>query len=92
MAHYSAIQERRSTIIVLLLSDTLPNDMDADLRQYVTTTTYLKHDDPWFWDKLRYALPDKRNEADEGRQHVQLEHQNHNGGVNYIGDFRNNPH
>ena len=34
-----------------------PDEMTALMRSYVTSTTYLKHDDPWFWDKLRFRLP-----------------------------------
>ena len=49
---------KRKGIIVVVLGD-LPTEQEMGplMWQYVKSNTYLKHDDPWFWDKLRYALP-----------------------------------
>ena len=33
--------------------------MPEGLQKYIQTNTYLSWDDPWFWKKLRYALPHK---------------------------------
>lgn len=33
--------------------------MPEALNEYIRCNTYLSWDDPWFWEKLRYALPHK---------------------------------
>ena len=32
-------------------------EMDDNMGEYLKMTTYLDSEDPWFWEKLRYALP-----------------------------------
>lgn len=60
VANVSAMAERRSRVIVILLEDVSENDiLDPELRLYMRTNTYLRWRDPWFWNKLRYALPHK---------------------------------
>jgi len=31
--------------------------MGSAMWDYSQNNTYVKHDDPWFWEKLRYSLP-----------------------------------
>lgn len=60
VANVSAMAERRSRVIVILLEDLSENDvLDPELRLYMRTNTYLCWNDPWFWNKLQYALPQK---------------------------------
>lgn len=58
-AHASELREGRARLIVILLGQLDPKviEEDEDLRAYCSTKTYLKHDDPLFWQKLRYAMP-----------------------------------
>lgn len=47
-------------MIVIVLGETPTRDeMGPLMWDYIKTNTYLAADDPWFWDKLRYALPHK---------------------------------
>lgn len=44
-------------LIVVLVEEAPPKDLDPELHRYVHHNTYLKRNDPLFWQKLRLALP-----------------------------------
>lgn len=47
--------------VILVVYGELPDnkDMGVLLQNYLQSYTYLKHDDPWFWEKLKFRLPHK---------------------------------
>ncbi|XP_044745325.1 toll-like receptor 6 [Coccinella septempunctata] len=57
MAHLEAMKEKRNRVILLMKGDVNTDELDEELKLYVSTNTYIKWGDPWFWKKLRYALP-----------------------------------
>ncbi|KAK6169513.1 hypothetical protein SNE40_020554 [Patella caerulea] len=57
-AHHQVLTEKKNRLILILLHDIDHNKLDSQLKLYFKTRTYLKYNDPWFWDKLYYAMPD----------------------------------
>jgi len=56
-AYSSALNERRNRIIIILHGELNTDDLDPELKAYLSMNTYIKWGDYWFWEKLRYALP-----------------------------------
>jgi len=61
-AHQKGKRERAQRVILIVHGDLPPlSQMDQDLQKYIKANTAIHTDDPWFWQKLRYALPRKRH-------------------------------
>ncbi|KAI5641120.1 TIR domain-containing protein [Phthorimaea operculella] len=57
-AHMNGLAAGRIRVIMIILDDVLEKDeLTPELRSYVRLNTYVRWDDPWFWEKLRYSLP-----------------------------------
>ncbi|KAI5641119.1 TIR domain-containing protein [Phthorimaea operculella] len=57
-AHVSGLVDGRPRVIMVILDDVLEKEqLPTEMRSYVKLNTYVRWDDPWFWEKLRYALP-----------------------------------
>ncbi|KAL0808753.1 hypothetical protein ABMA28_012434 [Loxostege sticticalis] len=64
-ANAHAQRERRARVLIVVLEE-IPDceEMDAELRAYLSTNTYLKWGDPWFWEKLKYAMPHRQQNVE----------------------------
>uniref|UniRef100_A0A2M4CGT0 TIR domain-containing protein n=1 Tax=Anopheles darlingi TaxID=43151 RepID=A0A2M4CGT0_ANODA len=60
-AFQQSVSEKRNRVVAIIYEDIGNVDnLDADLRAYLRSTTYLQWGDTWFWDKLAYAMPHPR--------------------------------
>ncbi|XP_054087016.1 protein toll-like [Zeugodacus cucurbitae] len=67
MAHQFAIKR----VIIIKYGDIADvSSFDSELKAYLRMNTYLESEDPRFWQKLRYAMPQCRG---QGRKPVMLE-------------------
>ncbi|KAI5634855.1 TIR domain-containing protein [Phthorimaea operculella] len=90
----SVESEGRSRLLVLVLDDVLSENLTPELRNYLNLNTYLKCDDPWFWEKLRFAMPRNRRSAEKSKEttgdrmlmQVIETSQSHSGPVNGINE------
>jgi len=59
-AHKKSMKENTQRLIILLHGEKPDKDnLDEDLKKYLDTSSYIDTKDPWFWKKLRFALPKK---------------------------------
>jgi len=52
-------------LLVILHSDVNLDDLEPELKQYMTYNTYLRRDDPQFWRKLMFAMPHKEVHSEQ---------------------------
>nr|AUG89725.1 Toll-like receptor 3 [Penaeus japonicus] len=60
-AHHEVLKKRRQRLIVIVLGEIPARDLDPDLRLYLKTNTCIYASDKFFWEKLRFAMPDVQN-------------------------------
>nr|XP_037871453.1 protein toll [Bombyx mori] len=59
-AHAAALRDVTPRLVLLFLEPPHRLPLDAELRSYIRINTYLLWTDPWFWHKLKLALPPPR--------------------------------
>jgi hypothetical protein len=59
-AHRRVLKGRTNYLIIVLFDDVNVETLDNELKLYLKTNTYLSVQSKWFWQQLKYALPQKR--------------------------------
>ncbi|KAI5636559.1 TIR domain-containing protein [Phthorimaea operculella] len=85
----NADEDPNAKVLVLVKDDVLDMKLDMEIRGYLTYNTYLRCDDPWFWEKLRYGMPHRvksktaRNRELEGVRGQELYMENINVAITF---------
>ncbi|KAF7491731.1 Protein toll [Sarcoptes scabiei] len=62
-AYYQMLEDKIDRLIVIVRGELPPKDeLDKDLSFLLTTKTYLVWGEKWFWEKLHYAMPHKKQQ------------------------------
>jgi protein toll len=69
-AHTQAMSDGRARVIIVLYGELDEDGLDPELKNYLRTNTYVKWGDPYFWNKLKYALPHRREIDDKGKRNT----------------------
>ena len=64
-AHHQLLTEWKNRIIMVLLHDLSSNLLDRQLKLYLSTRTYVKVGDRLLWDKIEYAMPERKQPNEE---------------------------
>lgn len=59
-AHRKVLKDRMNYLIIVLFDDVDIKSLDDELKLYLRTNTYLSVSNKWFWQRLRYALPQQK--------------------------------
>ncbi|XP_037083033.1 toll-like receptor Tollo [Pollicipes pollicipes] len=60
-AHHEVLKDRQKRLIVVMLGDVTHRELDPDLRLCLKANMCISWEDKRFWEKLRFALPDVKN-------------------------------
>lgn len=56
-AYHQTLQDRKNRLIVVIKGEVPDKDeLEKDVQFFISTKTYLKWGERWFWEKLRYAI------------------------------------
>ena len=64
-AHHQLLTEWQNRIIMVLLHDLNRSLLDRQLKLYLSTRTYVKVGDPLLWDKIEYAMPERKSPTED---------------------------
>ncbi|XP_033248762.1 protein toll-like [Drosophila miranda] len=73
LALHATSQDRCKRLIVVLYPEVENfDDLDSELRSYMVLNTYLKRDDPNFWNKLVFSMPHVNVQQEPAPEAIEL--------------------
>ncbi|CAH0553373.1 unnamed protein product [Brassicogethes aeneus] len=64
-AYTQALKEGRARVIVVIYEEVDLSLLDKDFKTYLKMNTYIRWEDPWFWQRIFYALPHRKQYQDK---------------------------
>ncbi|KFM67733.1 Protein toll, partial [Stegodyphus mimosarum] len=62
-AYYQMLEDKIDRLIIIVKGELPQKDtLDKDLQYLLSTKTYLVWEEKWFWEKLKYAMPHKKQQ------------------------------
>ncbi|KAI4458543.1 toll-like receptor [Holotrichia oblita] len=69
-AYSQSLVDKKNRLIIILYEDIDLNGItNQELKMYLNTQTYLKWGDPWFWKKLKQAMPTRNVDKTRKPEH-----------------------